>query len=294
MKRVLVFGKTGQLAHCLAETMPDQTDAIFLDRQSADLSALPDFDQILEENAPDLVILAAAYTAVEKAEDEPDVANQVNAVNPSRLGAACRRMGVPIVHFSTDYVFDGKLGRPLSEEDPVHPLGAYGQSKLAGEVGLLDSGAQAFVFRTSWVFSSYGHNFLKTMLSVASKTRDLRVVADTFGNPTSAHDLAEAVWRAATQIGKAPQGIYHLTGNCNPDEKVSWHSFAQRIFQAAAEKGLLRDVRCDPISAVEYPSKVDRPADTRLECSKYQGIFGYSMPHWTSGVDSVLARVAAR
>jgi dTDP-4-dehydrorhamnose reductase len=294
MQRILVFGKTGQLARCLAETAPAGTETTFLDRQAANFAATPNFRRLLDIHTPDAVILAAAYTAVEQAEDEPETADRVNAVNPARLGDACRMNAVPIVHFSTDYVFNGRRGRPLSEEDTVHPLGAYGRSKLSGEVGLLGTGAHAHIFRTSWVFSIHRNNFLTTMLRLGAKRSDLRVVADQFGTPTSAHTLAEAVWKVIPRLKDSPRGIYHLAGRCDPDEKVSWHAFAEQIFRRAEDAGWLHGVRCEPILAAEYPTKVDRPSDTRLDCTKFERVFGYALPHWSDGVTRAVASLVEK
>lgn len=293
LDRVLVFGRTGQLARCLADSVPSGANATFLDRAQADFSGEPDFDALLRTHSPRTVIVAAAYTAVEKAEDEREIADQVNGRNLARLGRACQQNDVRIVHFSTDYVFDGTQAKCLTEEDPVSALGAYGRSKLAGEVGLLGTGAQAHVFRTSWVFSSYGHNFLRTMLRVGQNRTEVRVVADQFGNPSSAHDLAKTVWSALPHLNRVPTGIYHLTGRCHTDEKVSWHQFATTIFQLARENGLLGPVETVPIGSAEYPTKVPRPADTRLDCAKFEAAFELEMPHWSEGTRDVIERLAA-
>lgn len=230
MKKALVFGQNGQVASCLAETQPPEFSATFLGSDVCDFSAKPDFSAVIKREGPDLVINAAAYTAVENAEVETDLAFEINGTAPAALGAACREAGLPMVHFSTDYVFDGDLGRPYREDDPVSPSGQYGSSKLEGEKGLIASGARAYVFRTSWVYSPYGNNFLKTMLRLGADRPEVKVVADQFGYPTSALDIARAIWRLAPNLledrsGKLA-GIYHMTGTSPGGRPVSWFDFA--------------------------------------------------------------------
>lgn len=297
MKKALIFGRNGQVASCLAETRPAEFSATFLGSDSCDFSANPDFSAIIERESPDLVINAAAYTAVEKAEDETDLAFEINGTAPAALGATCREAGVPVVHFSTDYVFDGDQGRPYREDDPVSPSGQYGSSKLAGEKGLIASGARAYVFRTSWVYSPYGNNFLKTMLRLGADRPEVRIVADQFGYPTSALDIARAIWRIAPHIlddrSGALAGIYHMTGNSSDERPVSWFDFANEIFRQAEKLDLVGSVIRTPIPSSEFPSRFKRPADSRLDNGKLQREFGLQLPEWQSSVREVLQCIAA-
>lgn len=297
MKKALVFGKNGQVASCLAETRPPEFAATFFGSGVCDFSAKPDFSAIIKRESPDLVINAAAYTAVEKAEDETDLAFEINGNAPAALGAACREAGLPVVHFSTDYVFDGDLGRPYREDDPVSPSGQYGSSKLEGEKGLVASAARAYIFRTSWVYSPYGNNFLKTMLRLGADRPEVKVVADQFGYPTSALDIARTVWQLAPRIledqSGARAGIYHMTGINADDSPVSWFDFADEIFRQAEDLALVGKVTRTPIPSSEFPSRFKRPADSRLDNGKLRREFDLELPQWQSSVREVVERVAA-
>jgi dTDP-4-dehydrorhamnose reductase len=294
--KVLIFGKNGQVASCLAETRPPEYSVTFLGHDACDFSAKPDFAAIIKSDSPDLIINAAAYTAVENAEVETDLAHEINATAPAALGTACREAGLPVVHFSTDYVFDGDLGRPYREDDPVSPSGQYGSSKLEGEKGLIASDARAYVFRTSWVYSPYGNNFLKTMLRLGADRPEVKVVADQFGYPTSALDIARAIWRLAPSLiedqAGALVGIYHMTGNSKDDRPVSWFEFADEIFRQAELLDLVVKVTRTPIPSSEFPSRFKRPVDSRLDNAKLKDAFGLELPEWQHSVEEVLRRIA--
>ncbi len=297
MTKALIFGKNGQVARSLAETQPAGLSATYLGRDSCDMSAQPDFAGILRSEMPDLVINAAAYTAVEIAETERNLAMEINARAPAALGAECRNAGLPILHFSTDYVFDGELGCPYREDDPTGPSGEYGRSKFEGENGLRTSGARAFIFRTSWVYSPYGHNFLKTMLRLAKEQSEVKVVSDQFGYPTSALDIARAVWKIVPQILKDQSdtlaGTYHMTGRDTKCEAPSWFHFADEIFRQAEDLNLVGTVLCTAISSSDFPSRFKRPTDCRLDNEKLKRAFGYELPEWRWSVGDVLQRIAA-
>jgi len=295
--KALVFGKNGQVARSLSETVPQEIEAIFVGSDACDFAGEPDFEAILEKVRPDLVINAAAYTAVEKAETEVELSLKINAGAPERLGVACRSTNIPLIHFSTDYVFDGDLGRPYREEDDVAPSGQYGHSKYEGERALLNSGAAVVIFRTSWVFSPFGNNFLKTMLRLGKEKPEVRVVHDQYGFPTSALEIARTVWTCAPKILEQPAAsrlaIYHLAGKDTKLECPSWFDFADNIFEQAEGLGLLHKVSRFPIPSSEFPSSFRRPADSRLDTTKLRDDFGLVLPDWRQSVSEVLKRLAA-
>lgn len=291
MTRVLVFGKTGQLARCLALSTPSNVDATFLGRDGCDFAGNPNFGERIDQHKPDIVINAVAYTAVEKAETEADLAFAINGRAPALLGLVCATRDIPIIHFSTDYVFSGTAKRPYVETDPICPSGQYGASKLAGEVGLLGSGARSYVFRTAWVYSAFGNNFLKTMIRLGRERGAVSVVNDQFGDPTSAADLAQATWKIIPRIisAAAPRsGIYHLSGRSPDEQKTSWYDFARVIFDAAAELGMLDGVICTAIPSSEYPSNFKRPEDCRLANEKFAEVFGFTLGGWRSSTQRTI------
>jgi len=275
--KVLVFGKTGQVATELQR----QANVIALGRDEADLSNPTTCAEAITENNADVVINAAAYTAVDKAEEEEHLATVINGEAPTAMARACAAKGIPFVHISTDYVFDGTGKTPWSPEDKTGPLGAYGRSKLAGEEGVRATGAAHAVLRTSWVYSAHGNNFVKTMLRL-SETRDaLSVVSDQIGGPTSAEDIAAASLSIAQRLveGK-PGGTYHFAGT--PD--VSWAEFARDIF---AQSG--RNTSVQDIPSEDYPTPAKRPSNSRMNCASLKKDFGISRPDWRKSLADVLA-----
>ncbi|MCR8724100.1 dTDP-4-dehydrorhamnose reductase [Frigidibacter sp. ROC022] len=274
---ILVFGQTGQVARELARVLPG---ARFLGRAEADLTDPDACAGAITALRPDAVINAAAYTAVDKAETEEALATRINAEAPGAMARACAALGLPMVHVSTDYVFDGSGDRPFGPDAPTAPLGAYGRGKLAGEQALRGSGATHAILRTSWVFSAHGSNFVKTMLRL-SETRDsLNVVADQIGGPTPARAIAEACAHIAEALTRDPalSGTYHFSGA--PD--VSWADFARAIFAAAGRRTRVQD-----IPAADYPTPARRPANSRLDCSGLDRL-GLSRPDWKAGLSAVL------
>ena len=280
--RLLVFGRTGQVATELARIVPQAT---FLGRDAADLADPPACAAAIAARKPDAVINAAAWTAVDRAEAEEAAAQTVNADAPAAMAQACAALSVPLIHISTDYVFDGAGTAPFTPDAPTGPLGAYGRTKLAGEQAVGASGATHAILRTSWVFSAHGANFVKTMLRL-SETRDrLTVVADQTGGPTPAAAIAQACLTIAAQLGDDPakSGTYHFSGA--PD--VTWADFARAIFTTAGRTTQVADI---PTSA--FPTPARRPANSRLDCSTTHTTFGIPRPDWRAGLADVLKDLA--
>ncbi|MEJ2030169.1 MAG: dTDP-4-dehydrorhamnose reductase [Maritimibacter sp.] len=275
---ILVFGKSGQVATELQRLLPD---AVFLGRDAADLSDPDACAAAIVAHRPEAVINAAAYTAVDKAEEEEALATRVNGEAPGTMARACAAQGIPFVHISTDYVFNGAGDAPFAPDHPTAPLGAYGRSKLAGEEAVQAAGGTYAILRTSWVFSAHGANFVKTMLRL-SETRDaLNVVADQIGGPTPARAIAEACVTISDQLRADPakSGTYHFSGA--PD--VSWAEFARAIFAISG-----RDVSVSDIPASDYPTPAKRPANSRMDCTATQTAFGIARPDWAAGLSDVL------
>lgn len=275
---ILVFGSTGQVATELRRLAPE---AIFLGRDKADLTDPEACAAAIQAHAPSAVINAAAWTAVDKAEEEEATATVVNGTAPGAMARACADLGIPFVHISTDYVFEGGGTAPWSPTDPTGPLGAYGRSKLAGEQAIQAAGGAWAILRTSWVFSAHGNNFVKTMLRL-SETRDaLNVVGDQIGGPTPAQDIAMACLSIAGQLREDPAkaGLHHFCGA--PD--VSWADFARAIFDMAGRTVAVTDI---PSSA--YPTPAVRPANSRMVCSALETVFGISRPDWRLALAAVI------
>ncbi len=285
--RILVFGRTGQVAMELAARTSAELSIQTLPRASADLTDPLSCAKHIADADVDAVINAAAYTAVDKAEEEEALAHRINAEAPGAMADACARRGLPFVHISTDYVFRGEGEVPMRESDPTGPLSAYGRTKLDGEDNVLSAGGSAAILRTSWVFSAHGNNFVKTMLRL-SETRDaLRVVEDQHGSPTPASDIAAACITVARTLatGDGAPGIYHFAAT----PYTTWADFAREIFLRAGRK-----VAVEGIPTSGYPTPAARPTNSRLDCTKIAGVFGISAPNWYVGLDAVLADLEAR
>ncbi|AJY45431.1 dTDP-4-dehydrorhamnose reductase [Martelella endophytica] len=279
---ILVFGKTGQVALELQSILPE---ARFLSRAEADLADPEACAAAIADARPDAVINAAAYTAVDKAEDDEVTAQIINGEAPGAMARAAAARGIPFIHISTDYVFDGSGDTAFATDAPTAPIGAYGRTKLAGEEAVAASGAPHAIMRTSWVFSAHGGNFVKTMLRL-SETRDtLNVVGDQIGGPTPARAIAAACKAMAEGLVAAPEksGIYHFSGA--PD--VSWADFARAIFRRAG-----RNVTVNDIPTAEYPTPAKRPLNSRLDCASLAA-FGLERPDWQAGLDDVLKELGA-
>lgn len=278
---ILVFGKTGQVARELALQAPD---AIFLDRSEADLSQPDACRAAILETGPSVVINAAAYTAVDKAEDNEAEARLVNAAAPIAMAQACKELGIPLVHISTDYVFNGTGTNAFSPDLAADPINAYGRTKHEGEVNIRATDVCHGILRTSWVFSSYGNNFVKTMLRLGNERDELSIVADQIGGPTSARAIAAAclVMADALLVDPNKTGTYHFSGA----DDVSWADFAREIFVQAKQTVVVHDI---PTSA--YPTPAQRPLNSRLDCSSFEHKFGMSRPLWKAELALVLEKL---
>ncbi|KAF1689691.1 dTDP-4-dehydrorhamnose reductase [Pseudoxanthomonas koreensis] len=301
--RLLVVGGNGQVGRELRRSLLSLGEVVATTRDgilegggacvAADLSDPAALASQVLELAPAAVVNAAAYTAVDKAETDADAAFLVNAQAPGALARACADAGIPLVHYSTDYVFDGQGTRPYREDDPVAPLGVYGASKRAGEEAVHAAGGRGLVFRTSWVYAAHGHNFLRTMLRVAAGRDELRVVADQAGTPTPAALIADVTATALAKVlaGQAPDaGTWHLVA----DGHTTWHGFAEAIFAEAVAAGLLPQApRVLPISSAEYPTPAKRPSYSCLDTTALRRDFGVALPDWREGLRRVVAEIAA-
>ena len=285
--RVLVFGATGQVGNALAARAARHGVAVTaLARAEADLRAPGACALLVADAEADAVINAAAYTAVDKAESEPEIARAVNAAAPGAMARAAARRGLPFLHISTDYVFDGAPGRPWREDDPTGPLGVYGATKLAGEELVRAAGGRHAILRTAWVFSAHGGNFLKTMLRLGAERDTLRVVEDQRGGPTPAAAIADALLMMARALaeGRGDSGTWHFTGA----PAVSWAEFARAIF--AARGGTAPVV--EGIASSEWPTPARRPMNSVLDCSAIKRDFGIAQPDWRAGVAEVIEALA--
>jgi len=289
--RIAVTGRNGQVVQSLIAHGRDHDVHVIvpLGRPEFDLADLSSVHAALASARPDAIVSAAAYTAVDKAESDADVAFAVNATGAGAVAEAAEALRVPLVHLSTDFVFDGAKPGRYVETDPTAPLGVYGASKLAGEQAVLTAHADVAILRTAWVYSPFGANFLKTMLRLAAERDELGVVSDQLGNPTSALDIADAVLRVVERLKDDPapalRGVFHMTSNGG----TSWASFAEAIFAAsAAHGGPTATVR--PIPSTDYPTPARRPANSRLNCTKLARTYGVDLGHWTQAVDPIVAR----
>jgi len=294
-KAILVAGRTGQLARCLAEEARRRGRALVaLGRPELDLARPELLAKAVVAHTPRAIVNAAAYTAVDKAEAEPTLAMAVNRDGAGALAAVARRLGVPFIHVSTDYVFDGRKAAPYREDDLPSPLGAYGRSKLDGEAAVRAACPAGVILRTSWVYSPFGQNFVATMLRLAATREKVQVVDDQHGAPTAAPDLAAAILDLAEQLTaqradtRETGGIYHLT---NAGE-TSWYGFAGAIFAGWARRGH-RVPTLEPITTAQYPTPARRPANSRLDCNKIARVFGLRLPPWQSSLDRCLNDLAA-
>jgi len=291
--RLLIAGAQGQLARAMIELAPATPDvaAFAVGRPALDLTAAASVLSTLADFKPDVIVNAAAYTAVDRAEQEPDAAMALNADGPRRLAEAAARRGAVLIHLSTDCVFDGAKGQPYVEDDATAPLSAYGRSKLAGEEAVRVAAEHHIILRTSWVFSPYGRNFVRTMLQLASEKDELRVVDDRWGCPTYAPHLAAAILGIARAVTaereQAPWGTYHAAGT----GAVTWCGFAREIMRLSATNGG-PSVPVVPITTAEYPTAAQRPVNSRLDCSKLATNFGITLPPWQEGLAECLGRLS--
>ena len=295
--KILLFGANGQVGHALAPLLSGLGDVVACTRADVDLSdraALAGaLRALVDRERPTILVNAAAYTAVDRAEAEPDLAETVNAIAPAAMADAARDAGACLVHFSTDYVFDGEKADPYVETDPTNPLSVYGATKLRGEQAIAGACARHLILRTSWVFGAHGGNFLKTMLKLAQERDSLRVVADQIGAPTSAALIARSTTALLRAVSACPAtdprwGIYHLVAGGD----TSWHGYARYAIAKARDMGWpirVADDAIAPITTAEYPVAARRPANSRLDTARIRATFGLDLPDWTAGVDEVLS-----
>lgn len=280
MSGLLIFGRTGQVARELQQLAP----VFALGRDAADLAQPGACAAAIQAHRPRAVINAAAYTAVDRAEAQEDLATAINGAAPAEMALACAALNIPLVHISTDYVFAGTGHRPWAPGDMAQPANAYGRSKWAGEEGIRASGCTHAILRTSWVFSAHGANFVKTMLRLSDTRDQISVVDDQIGGPTPARAIAAACLAIAEQLQEAPEktGTYHFSGA--PD--ASWCAFARAIFRQAA-----RPTRVQAISTSAYPTPAARPLNSRLECNTTTSVFGLARPDWHAGLKECLTQL---
>ncbi len=290
MIRIAVTGAMGQVASSLVERAGREVEIVLLGRR---VFLLEDREAVfagLKAVKPDVVINAAAYTAVDRAEAEEAVAVAINGEGAGHVAEAADRLGAPLLQLSTDYVFDGALGRPYREDDRPAPRSAYGRSKLLGEQRVAERCANSVIVRTAWLFSPYGTNFVRTMLALNETRDEVPVVADQRGRPTSAHDLADALLKVAVRLREesspALRGIFHMT---NAGE-ATWADFAEAIFAEAAARGR-RTTTVRRIATQDYPTPAPRPADSRLDTEKLRRIYGLELPEWRQGLAACCARL---
>lgn len=285
--KVLVFGRTGQVATELIRRAPASVSVTALGRDAADLTDPAACAAVIAGSDADVVINAAAYTAVDRAEQEETLATAINGAAPGAMARAAAEKGMPFVHVSTDYVFDGSGTAPWTPDAPTGPLGAYGRSKLAGEEAVRGAGGTHAILRTSWVFSAHGANFVKTMLRLSETRPRLTIVADQVGGPTAAADIADALlaMAAAFYRGAGVSGTYHFAGT--PD--VSWADFAREIFARAG-----RSTEVVNIPSSDYPTPAARPANSRLDGATLEAAFGIVRPDWRMSLDAVLREIELR
>jgi len=287
--KILLIGCGGQLGRELKRSLACLGELVACDREQMDLSSPDALRATVRAKAPTVIVNAAAYTAVDRAEAEAAVAEAINATAPGILAEEAKRLGALLVHYSTDYVFDGAKATPYTEDDIPAPLSAYGRSKRRGEQAIAAGGARHLIFRTSWVFGLHGSNFLKTMLHLGRRSCEtgdqLRVIDDQIGAPTWTRHLADATALVLARR-EQPSGLYHLAAA----GATSWHSYAEAIFQEAHRAGLLERLpRVQAIPSAEYPLPASRPANSRLDCSHFHRDFGLALPDWRTGLIDCLA-----
>lgn len=282
-KLILLFGATGQLGSALYPMLAEFSDVVAPERKEVDYTKPRSLTSIIRESAPALIINAAAYTAVDAAEDDESRAKAVNTDGPAILAEEAARRNIPIVHFSTDFVFDGRTNRPYLESDQTAPLNAYGRTKRDGEIAIRDSGAAHFIFRTSWIYARNGMNFLRTMERLFDERDEVTIVADQVGTPTWARSLAEATVSIIRLGADNPEfyieksGTYHMTGG----GQTSWHGLASAYFVARQNQGAcFRCKAVKPISSDNYPTAAQRPAYSVLDSSKLERAFNVVLPNW--------------
>lgn len=284
--KILLIGSQGQVGQELCKTLPVLGEVLAWDRRHLDLTALDQIASQVTDAAPDVIVNAAAYTAVDRAESEPELAYAINAEAPQQLAIAAAACGAPLVHISTDYVFDGQHNRPYQPTNAAHPLGVYGQSKWAGEEAVRAVSDRHAIVRTAWVYGARGRsNFVKTMLRVGAERETLNVVYDQVGCPTWSHDIAQAITALIPRLETETFGTYHFTNS----GAISWYDFAVAIFEEAALLHYpLKVKQVNPITSDEYPTPAQRPAYSVLAGKKLATLLNRTAPHWRTSLRKML------
>ncbi len=293
--RILVTGRDGQVGRELAASLIRLGEVTATSHEDLDLASDYSINSLVQDLRPHLIVNAAAYTAVDKAESEPDFAWRINAAAVATLAAAAKSVHAAVIHYSTDYVFDGAKVTPYVEHDPTHPLSVYGKTKLAGEQALAKAGIPHLVLRTSWVYGSAGKNFLLTILRLAAERPELRIVDDQIGAPTWSRDIATATtsiadrWRESG-FAAAKSGVYHMTAG----GKTSWYGFASEAIRLRSQSAHARKfARLTPITSADYPTPAERPKNSQLDCSKLSQAFGCQLPEWKTSLAAVVGSLDA-
>jgi dTDP-4-dehydrorhamnose reductase len=296
--KFLLLGRNGQVGFELRRALAPLGEVAAFDYPACDLTVPDSIRGIINAVGPQVIINAAAYTAVDTAEASPQLARAINTAAPGIIGAEAKKIGARVIHYSTDYVYDGTKTTPYLETDETNPLGIYGLTKRDGDVALAESGAEHFVFRTSWVFGAHGANFVKTVLRLGAERDKLNVVADQFGAPTSAALLADATAQVLAQLRwrdptDTPSGVYNLSAA----NETSWHGFAQAILRGGVSRRLTLRLKPEAVRAIptsEYPLPAQRPANSRLDTTRFRSTFGLTLPHWQAGLDHVLDQLIVK
>lgn len=286
--KVLITGKNGQVGNCLVSQLSNMTEINFLalNREELDITNAEQVSKIVNEYKPSVIINAAAYTAVDKAESEVELSNAINNLGPKNLAKAATQVNAAIIHISTDYVFAGNKDGLYTEVDEVNPQGVYGKTKLAGEQSVVQECDSHIILRTAWVFSEFGNNFVKTMLRLAQTRNTIGVVGDQFGGPTYAGDIAKTIINIAQQLqqGNTKYGVYNYSGYPH----VSWQQFASEIFEKAFAKKLIRSpITVNSILTTDYPTPANRPANSKLDCSKIAIGFSIQPSDWKAALGNI-------
>lgn len=290
--RLVVTGREGQVVRSLIErSSGSDVEVIALGRPEFDLTGrASEIIARVEGACPDVIVSAAAYTQVDRAESEPDAAFAANCEGPRAIAHAASKLAVPLIHLSTDYVFDGEAAEPYRETDEVNPTGVYGASKLAGETAVLETHDDSVVLRTAWVYSSFGANFVKTMLRLAGERDQVSVVADQQGNPTSALDIADGILRVAANLSsnnsRELRGVFHMTGAGS----ATWADLAEAVFAESAVNGA-PSANVHRIASADYPTPARRPLNSRLDCRKLERVQGVRLPDWHASLKGIVRRL---
>jgi len=288
--KILVLGSKGQLGQCLKDQLAiTEHDVAYTSRGQIDISEFEVTKAQILEISPDIVINATAYTAVDKAEEEHQVAVRINHLAVANIASICKQLDCWLIHVSTDYVFDGNSEVPYKEDNPTNPQGVYGGSKLKGEAAIESSGCKYLIIRTAWVYSEYGNNFLKTMLRLGADRDELSIVGDQIGCPTYAQDIAKSIVSilSCLDLKSLSSGIYHYCG----DEPCSWYDFARAIFLEAEVQGLKTPSYVKSITTADYPTPAIRPAYSVLDCTKIESVFDVPRSNWRDGIKIVIDRL---